>query len=129
MLCIDRLCYRGFKSGYYLILSCVSLYMYDSLFLIQRLKTHPLSLLGYCARSRNRRYWFSTLQFFNSAATFEFAMICKLVNRSWWQLVNLMQNIIAVYCKAKFQNVQVMNAKLYDNTNILKQFIRFSRFI
>jgi len=34
---------------------------------------------------------------------------------------------IALYCPAKLHNNQIMAVKCFDDTNILKLFIRFSR--
>jgi len=65
------------------------------------------------------------LHVFKSAATCEFVLICKVVTQFCCCFAYLIQNI-ALYCPADFQSSQVLAAKCFDDTNILKHCVRFS---
>lgn len=67
------------------------------------------------ARSRNGQDGFSILQLLNSAVDYEFAKTFKVVTRFWFRFV-----YVALYGSAKLQSNQVMIARFYVDTNILK---------
>ena len=104
------------------------LVFYILIFVTPEVKTRRLSLPRYWARSWNRREGRKYRIFFNSAVTYEFAIICKVVIRFLCRLLHLIQNI-ALYCLAKLQHNQVMDAVEFDDMNIPKCFIRFSHSI
>ena len=77
------------------------------------LKTCCLSFPRCCANGRNSHDGISIFRFFNSAASCEIVIICKVVTQFWCRLVHLIQNI-AFYWPAKLQN----NRRMWQNKKV-----------